>query len=274
MRSQVAIIRRNCDESVDLSSVNGFGCFRENGTFLHCRCSSFIFIFILILFLVITNLCFVIRCKHAITFDSPRFLLLLLFLFHFSCPSIQHGNSQKSENISRSFDYGRTLFEYVAYCYCILSLICHALVMILVCNGYDTSRFTPPEKEKKTENSVNCIFADKEMNRVSSVALLLARRNPVAYRFTRNSSHSTTTLANPCIAVAPDSKHIVCYHPEKDHPYENTRPIDRTDSSFAQVRTEIKCLKHCTGYSLFDRQLVFSTSKCNKITMIDTTRNH
>lgn len=49
------------------------------------------------------------------------------------------------------------------------------------------------------------------------------------------SSDATSTLPNPCIAMAPDTNHIVCYHPENEHPYELTKPIDRTDSSFTQV---------------------------------------
>ncbi|CAF1416874.1 unnamed protein product [Adineta steineri] len=48
------------------------------------------------------------------------------------------------------------------------------------------------------------------------------------------SSDSSVNLPNPCIAMAPDTNHIICYHPEKSHPYEYTKPIDRTDPSFAQ----------------------------------------
>lgn len=50
------------------------------------------------------------------------------------------------------------------------------------------------------------------------------------------SSDAKMQLPNPCIAMAPDSNHIICYHPEKPHPYEYTKPIDRTDPSFRQVR--------------------------------------
>ncbi|CAF1167217.1 unnamed protein product [Adineta ricciae] len=53
------------------------------------------------------------------------------------------------------------------------------------------------------------------------------------------SSDSTINLPNPCIAMAPDSNHIVCYHPEKPHPYEFTKPIDRTDASFAQADSNV-----------------------------------
>ncbi|UJR25173.1 hypothetical protein I4U23_006528 [Adineta vaga] len=53
------------------------------------------------------------------------------------------------------------------------------------------------------------------------------------------SSDSSTNLPNPCIAMAPDTSHIVCYHPEKPHPYEYTKPIDRTDSSFAQSTSNV-----------------------------------
>ena len=49
------------------------------------------------------------------------------------------------------------------------------------------------------------------------------------------SSDATLNAPNPCIAMTPDANHIVCYHPEKPHPYENTRPIDRSDASFIQV---------------------------------------
>jgi hypothetical protein len=49
------------------------------------------------------------------------------------------------------------------------------------------------------------------------------------------SANASVNLPNPCIAMAPDTNHIVCYHPEKFHPYEYTKPIDRNDSSFAQV---------------------------------------
>ncbi|CAF0971649.1 unnamed protein product [Didymodactylos carnosus] len=34
--------------------------------------------------------------------------------------------------------------------------------------------------------------------------------------------------------MSPDGSHIVCYHPEKLHPYEFTKPIDRNDPSMAQ----------------------------------------
>lgn len=49
------------------------------------------------------------------------------------------------------------------------------------------------------------------------------------------SSDATLNLPNPCIAMAPDTNHIICYHPEKPHPYEYTKPIDRNDPSFAKV---------------------------------------
>jgi hypothetical protein len=49
------------------------------------------------------------------------------------------------------------------------------------------------------------------------------------------SSDASINLPNPCIAMAPDTNHIVCYHPEKPHPYEYTKSIDRNDPSFAQV---------------------------------------
>ena len=49
------------------------------------------------------------------------------------------------------------------------------------------------------------------------------------------SSDASVNLPNPCIAMVPDSNHIICYHPEKPHPYEFTKPIDRNDPSFAQV---------------------------------------
>ena len=49
------------------------------------------------------------------------------------------------------------------------------------------------------------------------------------------SSDASVNLPNPCIALVPDSNHIICYHPEKPHPYEFTKPIDRNDPSFAQV---------------------------------------
>jgi hypothetical protein len=49
------------------------------------------------------------------------------------------------------------------------------------------------------------------------------------------SSNANVNLPNPCIAMAPDTNHIVCYHPEKEHSYEFTKPIDRTDTSFTQV---------------------------------------
>jgi len=50
-----------------------------------------------------------------------------------------------------------------------------------------------------------------------------------------SSSDANVNLPNPCIAMAPDKNHIVCYHPEKPHPYEYTKSIDRNDPSFAQV---------------------------------------
>lgn len=50
-----------------------------------------------------------------------------------------------------------------------------------------------------------------------------------------SSSDASVNLPNPCIAMAPNTNHIVCYHPEKPHPYEFTKPIDRNDPSLAQV---------------------------------------
>lgn len=71
------------------------------------------------------------------------------------------------------------------------------------------------------------------MHRLTSLALLSRR---LTIRCALVSSDATASnLPNPCIAMAPDSNHIVCYHPEKPHPYDQTRPIDRTDSSFARV---------------------------------------
>lgn len=49
------------------------------------------------------------------------------------------------------------------------------------------------------------------------------------------STDASVNLPNPCIAMAPDADHIVCYHPEKAHPYEYTKAIDRTDPALAQV---------------------------------------
>ncbi|CAF0813706.1 unnamed protein product [Rotaria sp. Silwood1] len=49
-----------------------------------------------------------------------------------------------------------------------------------------------------------------------------------------SSSDVSVNLPNPCIAMAPDTNHIVCYHPEKPHPYEYTKSIDRNDPSFAK----------------------------------------
>jgi hypothetical protein len=61
-------------------------------------------------------------------------------------------------------------------------------------------------------------------------------RELVSRRIVRTTStNASVNLPNPCIAMAPDTNHIVCYHPEKLHPYEYTKPIDRNDSSFAQV---------------------------------------
>ena len=53
-------------------------------------------------------------------------------------------------------------------------------------------------------------------------------------------SDVVSNLPNPCIAMGPDSNHIVCYHPEKKHPYEYTKPIDRNDASFSKVRRKKK----------------------------------
>lgn len=74
------------------------------------------------------------------------------------------------------------------------------------------------------------------MFRTTSLALFSRRLMTNITAFA--SSDATNALPNPCIAMAPDTNHIVCYHPEKEHPYEYTKPIDRTDSSFTQVCRE------------------------------------
>lgn len=49
------------------------------------------------------------------------------------------------------------------------------------------------------------------------------------------SSNASVNLPNPCIAMVPDTNHIVCYHPEKPHAYEYTKSIDRNDPSCNKV---------------------------------------
>jgi hypothetical protein len=71
------------------------------------------------------------------------------------------------------------------------------------------------------------------MYRTASLRLLSRRMVTTISAFA--SSDASVNLPNPCIAMAPDTNHIVCYHPEKLHPYEYTKPIDRNDASFTQV---------------------------------------
>ncbi len=71
------------------------------------------------------------------------------------------------------------------------------------------------------------------MYRTTSLGLLSRRMVTTISAFA--SSDASVNLPNPCIAMAPDTNHIVCYHPEKLHPYEYTKPIDRNDASFTQV---------------------------------------
>ena len=68
------------------------------------------------------------------------------------------------------------------------------------------------------------------MYRTTCLGLLSRRISAFA------SSDVRMNLPNPCVAMGPDTNHIVCYHPEKTHPYEFTKPIDRNDSNFAKVR--------------------------------------
>jgi hypothetical protein len=72
------------------------------------------------------------------------------------------------------------------------------------------------------------------MYRTTCLGLLSRRISTTISAFV--SSDASVNLPNPCIAVVHDTNHIVCYHPEKEHPYEYTKPIDRNDQSFAQVR--------------------------------------
>jgi hypothetical protein len=71
------------------------------------------------------------------------------------------------------------------------------------------------------------------MYRTTYLRLLSGRISTTFSAFA--SSDTSVNLPNPCIAMAPDTNHIVCYHPEKEHPYEYTKSIDRNDPSFAQV---------------------------------------
>ena len=73
------------------------------------------------------------------------------------------------------------------------------------------------------------------MYRTSSSLGLLSRRIRINFKAFA-STDANFDLPNPCIAMGPDANHIVCYHPEKPHPYEYTKPIDRTDPALAQVR--------------------------------------
>ncbi|CAF5197393.1 unnamed protein product, partial [Rotaria magnacalcarata] len=71
------------------------------------------------------------------------------------------------------------------------------------------------------------------MHRITCLGLL-PRRISTATVSAFASSNVSVNLPNPCIAMAPDTNHIVCYHPEVPHPYESTKPIDRNDPSFAK----------------------------------------
>lgn len=79
------------------------------------------------------------------------------------------------------------------------------------------------------------VFVCRKMYRTSSSLGLLSRRIRINFKAFA-STDANFDLPNPCIAIAPDANHIVCYHPEKPHPYEYTKPIDRTDPALAQVR--------------------------------------
>ncbi|CAF3402742.1 unnamed protein product [Rotaria socialis] len=70
------------------------------------------------------------------------------------------------------------------------------------------------------------------MHRITCLRLLPRRISTTVSPFA--SSNVSVNLPNPCIAMAPDTNHIVCYHPEVPHPYESTKPIDRNDPSFAK----------------------------------------
>lgn len=95
------------------------------------------------------------------------------------------------------------------------------------------------------------------------------------------SSDAAADLPNPCIAMGADANYIVCHHPEKSHPYEKTRPIDRNDPTFAQVRS-LSCKRlflsqamkfrerfHLTSLS---RMTLYSLQMSKKISMNVTTR--
>lgn len=89
------------------------------------------------------------------------------------------------------------------------------------------------KKPFRTKNLFEFRLLQIDMYRTASLALFSRRwmMNIPAFA----SSDASVNLPNPSIAMAPDTNHIVCYHPEKEHPYEYTKPIDRTDASFTQV---------------------------------------
>jgi hypothetical protein len=86
------------------------------------------------------------------------------------------------------------------------------------------------------------------MFRITSLGLLSRRIGTSISAFA--SSDATVNLPNPSIAIAPDTNHIVCYHPEKPHPYEYTKPIDRNDPNFAQV-SKLKVYRELKVYLFF-----------------------
>ncbi|RNA28972.1 hypothetical protein BpHYR1_011968 [Brachionus plicatilis] len=52
----------------------------------------------------------------------------------------------------------------------------------------------------------------------------------------RNASNSG--FPNPTIVMCNDSKHVLCYHPEPEHPYEFTKPIERKIENDSVLKQE------------------------------------
>ncbi|CAF0773003.1 unnamed protein product [Rotaria sordida] len=92
------------------------------------------------------------------------------------------------------------------------------------------------------------------MYRIICRELLLRRISTTISAFA--SSDVNVNLPNPCIAMAPDTNHIVCYHPEKPHPYEYTKPIDRNDPSFTKNEGVFKSqVQHDYNNRFYKKQL-------------------
>ena len=158
---------------------------------------------------------------------SQLFLFAVLFLLLYTIGFFQYWEwARNSETIVHRRSLHRACFH-------ICPSVCFSFILgltwiHLICLRRDAKRRT-----NSFLRFFQIWFFIAPMYRALRLGLLPRRAISVRSAFV--SSDATVNAPNPCIAMAPDTNHIVCYHPEKPHPYENTRPIDRSDPSFIQV---------------------------------------